>query len=951
MAINTNCDPDNVNSQADGLSLDESRELLEEVRRATASTGQDELHEFTCLLCQIVELHQQQGDQSASGAAPHGEGAIEFIAKSLDEIRSVFGSDEATSPCMTELRTQGIDRWGDQLTSGAGDPFDDGGPFDCSDPFDASQESGMRWAQSGDEEPFFDADADVVAPSAAEISSMMNQFASLSDSALDQAAADPSTPIAVGKIVPESDDGPAANGKSASESIDSLDPELREAFLDDAAGCVSSMENALLRLESEPKNGESLNQICRELHTLKGASASVGLTDLADQLHRMEDSIHDGQSAGKPPAVDALLSSVDSIRSQIIGNDGGSHEAVQQPLPAASAATGSPPARASSPPANAFAEGPADDESVRVQSSQLNRLMDMLAELVMLRNRRETELSELQEVYHELIGSVSKMRLLNSEGHSQAPESKSLQISEIANDVLEVAQHVRDCARPVAEGNTAVSQFIRQFRQELVELRRTPVSGLFRRLQRVVRDAAVAESKQVRLKLLGEDAGIERSLQQRLYEPLLHIVRNSVCHGIETKEERLQSGKDPVGTITLEAKSGPDLFVIEIRDDGKGLDYDAIRRRGVESGLITTDQAATHAELSQLIFHPGFSTRETTSQVAGRGVGMDVVASTLQRMRGWLEVESQPREGTRVRLSFPLPSVIQHAMVFRSGKQLFALPMQSVQNAGEVDVDKGSVCLDFLDILGSPSVDRESECQRIVLACKSPDVSGAGRGSVRVTLLVDEIVGPEEVVVRPLPTLLKHHPFCSGATLSGMGQTVLFLDARRLVETQSQSLHPPGSATRQKIVAAKATEIDASQSVWPRVLVVDDSLSARKRVVRSLQRYPIDVVEASDGKEALKLLKTERFVSVFSDMEMPHVNGLELLQEIQAAEQPDSPPVVFISSRGEDEFTIRARDLGANNYLIKPLSDDALDGALAGIPILQNLTPNAPTLPQPSGTF
>ena len=199
---------------------------------------------------------------------------------------------------------------------------------------------------------------------------------------------------------------------------------------------------------------------------------------------------------------------------------------------------------------------------------------------------------------------------------------------------------------------------------------------------------------------MGEDAGIERSLQQRLvraataHRPQLRLPRH------RNRRRTSRSGKHPIGTITLEAKSGPDLFVIEIRDDGRGLDYDAIRRRGVESGLLAADQAASREELSQLIFQPGFSTRQTANQVAGRGVGMDVVASTLQRMRGWLEVDSEPQQGTRIRLSFPLPSVIQHAMVFRSAGQLFALPMQSVQSAGEVDRD--SVCLVFLRIAWTP---------------------------------------------------------------------------------------------------------------------------------------------------------------------------------------------------------------------------------------------------------
>jgi chemosensory pili system protein ChpA (sensor histidine kinase/response regulator) len=569
--------------------------------------------------------------------------------------------------------------------------------------------------------------------------------------------------------------------------------------------------------------------------------------------------------------------------------------------------------------------------------------MDMLAELVMLRNRRETELSELHEAYHDLIGSVSKMRMLGHEGYQQATSSNSLQLSEVANDVLEVAQNVRDCARPVAEGNVAVSQFIRQFRQELVQLRRTPVSGLFRRLQRVVRDTAQAESKQVSLELLGEDAGIERSLQQRLYEPLLHIVRNSVCHGIETPDERTQSGKMPVGTITLEAKSGPDMFMIEIRDDGRGLDYDAIRRRAVESGLLAANQPVSHEELSQLIFQPGFSTRQTADQMAGRGVGLDVVASTLQRMRGWYEVKSEPLKGTRIRLTFPLPSVIQHVMVFRSGSQLFALPMQSVQSAGEVERD--SVCLSFSDLTGDRQANSADACQRIVLACEAPISREDGVSSAFVTLLVDEIVGPEEVVVRPLPSLLKQHPFCSGATLSGMGQTVLFLDARRLVESHIRLLHRRNPTNGGDPSGQAANDARPSR---PRVLVVDDSISARKRVVRSLRRYPIDVVEASDGKQALEILKTQQFDAVFSDMEMPHVSGMELLAEINSDNRTDAPPVVIISSRNEDEFTERAKQLGAIRYLPKPLSDNALDGALRGIESLRRLNTNQSATSQPS---
>ena len=921
--MSSNCTSGEVSQPRVEHSLDESCELLAEVREATRESSQSKLHEFACLLSQLVDLRARSASDHVAD-----NGICQFISLSMEEIRSVVSADKSTSERMESLRSEAIERWGDQLT-----------PFDEIDVAGTLSHHGDGWDTPEDGPS--GSDADLIAPSAEEIRSLMSQLGGASDLVGNSEISErPDSVPRPNHVTLELHGDSPRHNDSSDVSIQSLDPELREAFLDDATGCVSSMESALLRLESDPKQADALNQICRELHTLKGASASVGLTELADQLHQLEDCLRDDAEAGRSPGIDSLLNSVDSIRMQITG--AGAHSNAPDPI-ASENHPESGPQKQSALPVASFADGPVDDESVRVKSSQLNRLMDMLAELVMLRNRRETELSELQEVYHELIGSVTKMRLLSNDGHADTTASSSLQLSEIANDVLEVAQNVRDCARPVAEGNTAVSQFIRQFRQELLELRRTPVSGLFRRLQRVVRDAAQAESKEVRLELLGEDAGIERSLQQRLYEPLLHIVRNSVCHGIESAEERLRNGKNQLGTITLEAKSGPDLFVIEIRDDGRGLDYDAIRRRGVESGLLAADQAASRQELSQLIFQPGFSTRPSASQVAGRGVGMDVVAATLQRMRGWLEVDSEPQQGTRIRLSFPLPSVIQHAMVFRSGGQLFALPMQSVQSAGEVASD--SVCLAFSDLLGVRQEGAVESCQRIVLACEASASHVAGDSPARVTVLVDEIVGPEEVVVRPLPAILKNHPFCSGATLSGMGQAVLLVDARAVVESQAHHLHRSGGGLSANEMSTQAN----ARPARPRVLVVDDSLSARKRVVRSLQRYPVDIVEASDGKEAMAILKTERFAAVFSDMEMPHVSGMELLAELNSDDRVDSPAVVIISSRGEEEFTSRAKQLGANSYLIKPLADEALDDAMSGIELLRQLKTDPPTRLKPIG--
>lgn len=728
--------------------------------------------------------------------------------------------------------------------------------------------------------------------------------------------------------------GGEPSGASPTIDLEALDAELRAAFLDDASGCLEAMETAVLQLEADARDGEAMRAICRQLHTLKGASASVGLTDLADRLHQLEDQIRDDQAAGTATSVATLLHALDWVRSRL-----GDPAAVQgqAAAPASSAPSGphrSAAGAAASTPLQVDQAG-SDDQSVRVQSSQLTRLMDMLAELVMLRNQRQTEINDLQEIHRELTGSVAKLRQLGGEASRVVSPSDSAQLSEVAADLLEVAQRLRDCSRPVVDGNRAVSQFIRQFRQELVELQRAPVRGLLRRLQRDLRQTAVAEGKSVQMVLHGEGTGVDRSLQQRLYEPLSHIVRNAVCHGIEAAEQRRDRGKPPSGKITLEASSGSDLLIIQVRDDGGGLDYDAIRRRGVAAGLLAADQSAGEQELAQLIFHPGFSTRQTADRQAGRGVGMDVVAATLRRLRGWYQVESVPGRGTTIRLGIPLPSAIQHLMVFRSAGQLFAVPMAAVCQAG--CPAEGIASLPFASLLGQHRGGDTAGRVALVLQCDLP--GGSGQAGGRVNLCVDEIVGPEEVVVRPLPTLVRHHRYCAGATLAGSGQTVLVLDVRRLLQTHRQqlSLNAAPSGT--------ATEADRQQTDRPRVLVVDDSLSSRTRVVRSLRRYPLSVVEAGDGRQALQLLRSGRFDAVFSDLEMPHVDGLELLAELRWSEAGSQIPVTMISSRNEPEFVSKATELGVTAYLIKPVSDEALDAAMAAVESLAHLRPTSPLEP------
>ncbi len=893
-------------------SLSDAILLLEEVIQSDA--GQDQVMDFAQLLWQLAEIIERADLQHSNLGTP--DEISDAVIAGAGVIRAVLSGQSDAAGDLQESHAEISARFGPELTN-----------LDHAAAGEVDLDQDGSWLGDGElaDEPEL--------PSAAEVQSLLQQLTTAeSDIPKWQGASHRSRsplPEASAHALKQSDQD-RTEEEIGAEQIDS---ELRDAFMDDAMRCLASMESSLLSLEANAKDPEPLQMLGRELHTLKGASASIGLGRLADYIHSVEDAIGEIQQRDQPPPLEALLEYVDTIRERVNRFQNQGATGPSPPTTVADKKEFQHPASPQQAPAArelSFDDGAGDDETVRVKASRLNRLMDMLSELLMSRNRRDSELSRLISIHEDLLDNVSRIRTLNLEtdplrsppqslavkDFASADESGAL-LGEIANDVMESAQRLRECYQSVADGNNHVSQFIRGFRQELVELRRTPISGLFHRLRRAVSDAARSEGKQVQLKLAGEETGIERSIQSRLFEPLLHIVRNSVSHGIESAHDRLAVGKPPQGTITFEAITGPDLLVIEVRDDGGGLDYEAIRRRGMERGLITAE-TSSHRELAQLIFHPCFSTRDSANQVSGRGVGMDVVAATLERMCGWVEVDSSAGHGTTIRLSIPLPSMVQHVMVFRSAGQLFAVPMQAVQSAGDQDEKLHAVCLDQLLELQSPSGGGQ---EMVVLGQATPIATG-NAPPAKIAILIDEIIGPEEVVIRPLPKLFRQHPVCVGATLSGLGEVVLLLDANRLSQAaellEGSIAAKPNAAPRQH-----------------KVLVVDDSAAARMRVIQSLNKYPVQIVQSGNGRDALQIFQSGSFDVVFSDIEMPRMTGLQLLAEIKRHPIGQHTPVVLVSSRTEDTIRREAIRLGAMACLEKPLTAAAVDSVWPKISLIR----------------
>ena len=738
--------------------------------------------------------------------------------------------------------------------------------------------------------------------------------------------------------MPDADDHTLPTPPGELETID--DPEMAAAYADDAQQCIAEMEASLLTLESGQASDDALRCFCRQLHTLKGASGTVGLSRLAKYLHDLESYIE--RTTGCSIDVDKLLDCVDAVRAQLsalgISSTG---VTIAASSPQAVSELHAP----SQPRSPSRATGSDTEFFVRVEASRLERLMDLLAELVMLRNRRDTYVDSLRNIHRELNYCAARTRTLTStieystpataagggspqiESERSTPKTRLLSrtLDEISKDTAELGRSLQEVFDPLSDDNSAVSHLIGQFRQELMDLRRLPIGGLFQRLQRVVRDAAKSEGKLVEVHFEGQGARAERAVQDRLFEPLLHLVRNAVSHGLDTPDGRMKTGKPAVGRITLAARSDATSLCIEVRDDGRGLNDEALEARGRELGLLPRGESVSRSQLWKLIFHPGFSTKSAVSEISGRGVGMDVVDSWVKRLRGRIDVESVPGLGTTIRLHIPLRSAVEHAMVVRAGGQLFALPMHTVSGTSDskrtmrslANAASDTQVIPLSRLLGYKENHTTRGCYISLRSTSGPSHTPQHSADKDVTIAVDAIIGVEEVVVRSLPPLLQRNEFFAGVTLSGRAETVLLLDVRKVMDLCQRTELPADQST--KTAAAIGESLKHANERC--VLIVDDSVVVRRSLSRKLRAVGCEVREAANGREAMVALHAGGITAVVTDLDMPKMTGVELLQEIRRQKQFKTIPVTVLTSRDDESLLSEIRQLHSAVILNKPVTD------------------------------
>jgi chemosensory pili system protein ChpA (sensor histidine kinase/response regulator) len=757
--------------------------------------------------------------------------------------------------------------------------------------------------------------------------------------------------------------------------------ELAALFLEDAREILDHLDDGLRRWQRAPQERAPLDAIQRRLHTLKGSARLSGLAPIGDLSHALEatlTAITRGELAVTDDTLDIAQRSLDALSDQVDAVEQGApvpvaaeliaalaapleagpvsaaEAAVPAPVPAPVAvepvavvvpSTVAAPAKAPVPPA----------AQIRVRADLLNRLVNNAAEISIYRGRLGRQNSALGFSLAELDRTVARLReqlrQLDLETEAQilyrfernvsetgavihdfdpleldrfsTLQQRSRSITETVNDLVSVKNLLADLQRETADLLVQQERIAGDVQDGLLRARMVPFVQIVPRLQRLVRQTAESLGKHAALEVRNPEVELDRGILDRLGAPLEHLLRNALAHGIESPEARQAAGKVEQGTILLTVSREGNDVLISLRDDGAGMDLEAIRRRALERGLLQGGVPVTEEELLQLTMAPGFSTVEKVTQIAGRGVGLDVVTSEVKRLSGTVALTSKQGQGTEFLIRLPLTLAIIDAVLVNVGKVIHAIPTASIEAVTRVGRDalekyyKGTSQVfehlgeDYrvmhLGKLLDPAVNPELGEQRWqpLLLVRTADQ--------RLALAVDSLGGTQRILVKALGPQLSAVPWLNGGTILPDGRVAMIIDLLALA--RSPAVHAYRAALAQVAAAERHRAC---------VMVVDDSLTVRRVTERLLRRQNMDVLTAKDGVEALTMLEDRVPDLMLLDIEMPRMDGYELTRHIRRSPRLQTIPIIMITSRTGEKHRRLAMELGVNRYLGKPYQEAEL---------------------------
>ncbi len=792
---------------------------------------------------------------------------------------------------------------------------------------------------------------------------------------------------------------------------DTVDRDVYDAFIDEAPNNLETFAALTSRIASGLADSNDMRTAKRIAHSFKGSANIVGIRGIAALGHHTEDVLeYFEQNPVKPPralghalvaasdclaqmvgylrgdegapdnaleVLNEIVAWVNKVKSGDIGNmaDDAVVEAASLPQDTARPEVTAVPAAEGEAQATLRVPVNTVDEMYRLIGEMTTKIARLESQVANVTGRAEALLTHNLAV-QQRVADIEKLVMLRgmSLTTTDAAENESFDplemdrynelhgatraLVEVTADAREMTDNLEACVTNLRIEVAQQSQINKELQHQVVSTRLAPVSSLTARLTRNVRQTCVQTGKQAALVITGGDIQVDGDVLNKLADPLLHLLRNAVDHGIELPGDRTAAGKPAEGRIDLNFSRQGSGIVVTIRDDGKGLDYERIHAKAIERELIHADQQLTHAGLARLVLLPGFSTRDEVSEISGRGVGMDVVATRLANIKGTVELSSEPGQGCEVVLRFQASLVTQHTLLVEAGKQLFAIPIhyirevfpgglgqvRQVQREGGRDkgeaVNPGTASTlhpspfplrswqftirdesfpvhDLTPLTGYPSSLPSAERYAMMPKVLIRTADGV------MAVLVDRLVESRSVMVKTMGKYLPRVHGVSGVTLMGDGSLVPLLNVPELL------------AAPVAVTAAAADLAAAARLHARRILVVDDSLSVRKGLMQLLQDAAFEVKGAGDGMEAIRVLDSFQPHLVCTDMEMPNMNGLELTQHLRMKEATRHLPIIMITSRSMDKHREQAMQAGVDIYLTKPYTDADLlqqvHGALQGI--------------------
>jgi chemotaxis protein histidine kinase CheA/ActR/RegA family two-component response regulator len=766
---------------------------------------------------------------------------------------------------------------------------------------------------------------------------------------------------------------------------DDADPDVFQAFIGEAPQNIEQFSALTLKIARGDATTDDLRNAKRIAHSFKGSANIVGIRGIASLGHHTEDILeHFEKSNTLPPrALSRALIEASDCLAQMVGHLRGEEDAPDNSFqvlstvvawankvkageiddePVDVAATLPPTNLAEDKNAAKLAAAPATNQNeaeaaLRVSVKTIDELFRLVSELttkigqmesrVKLTNKRAKDMLSQNLAMQQRVLEMEKLVVLrglslqrvSTDGDADFDPLEMDRYNELhgaTRALVEVSADAREIAA-VVENDIAdlQSEVLQQsivnkdLQYQITSTRMTPVSMLSTRMTRNVRQTSQQTGKDAALLIVGGEIQVDGDVLNKLADPLLHILRNAVDHGIELPEARRAAGKPEVGTINLTFARQGSTIVVTIQDDGRGYDYERIREKAIARGLIDGSLAMTEPELARLTLLPGFSTRDAVSEVSGRGVGMDVVATRLAELKGSVDLASTTGQGTTVTLRFQASLVTQHALILEAANQLFAIPSHNIEQAvaaglGEVrTADDGALIFHYRDLdyplrdlavlTGYPatiqSIDEFSAYPKILVMVEGRTFAVA----------VKRVVDSRELIVKSMGRYLQRVHGVSGAALMGDGTVVPILNVKDLVVD-------PLAMT--EAVAKMAAE---ARRQAKRIVVVDDSVSVRKSLTQLFEDAAFEVRAASDGLEAIRVIESFQPHAVCTDLEMPNMNGLELTQHLRQKQATMALPIMMITSRSMDKHRDQAKRAGVDAYVTKPYVDIELMNQMRGL--------------------